>query len=100
MLFDFKDFQPWDPELYITGALGFVRLSHTPLLVLRVHHSFSQITHQRVTSDDCGFFSACPSCFSRTRELSHRLLVVAAPLTGAALAWPVAASAPSRHASV
>lgn len=45
MLFDFKGFQPRDPELYITGALGFVRLSHTPLLVLCVHHSFSQITH-------------------------------------------------------
>ena len=52
MLFDFKGFQPQDPGLCITGTLGFVRLSHTPLLVLHVHRSFSQITHQRVTSDD------------------------------------------------
>lgn len=75
MLFDFKDFQPWDPELYITGALGFVRLSHTPLLVLRVHHSFSQITHQRVTSDDFVGFS------------QHALAVLAEPESSHTASW-------------
>lgn len=32
--------------------LGFARLSHPLLLVLSVHHSFSQITRHWVTQDD------------------------------------------------
>lgn len=60
--FDFQCFWARDAGSRIIGALGFVHLSHTLLLVLCVHPSFSQITLPRVTPDDFhGFFSRWPS---------------------------------------